>query len=64
MTSESVIETFSVPVIGKLRGMLLLAVAGCCVAAGLAVGWWNIRMLDWGSAARVQAALPAAAQAR
>ncbi len=53
MTSWPFIETSSVLAIGKRLGFLLVVVAGYCVAAGLAVRRWDIRVLDWGSAASV-----------
>jgi hypothetical protein len=41
---------FDVVVVGKRLGLLLLAVTAYCVAAGLVVRRFQIRV-DWGSAA-------------
>jgi putative membrane protein len=51
MTSWPFIETSSVLAIGKRLGFLLVVVAVYCVAAGLAIRRWDIRVLAWGSAA-------------
>jgi predicted membrane chloride channel (bestrophin family) len=37
--------------IGKRLALLLLAVAGYCAVAGVIIRTWEVRVLDWGSAA-------------
>ena len=44
------LETFSVLAIGKRLGLLLFVIAVYCVAVGLIIQWWDISVLDWGSA--------------
>ncbi|HET6884488.1 MAG TPA: bestrophin family ion channel [Pirellulales bacterium] len=51
MTSWPFLDTVAVLAIGKRLSLLLAAVAAYCLAAGLIVWWWEIRVPDWGSAA-------------
>lgn len=51
MTSWPFLDTAAVAAIAKRLGLLLLGVAVYCVAAGLVIVWWDIRVPDWGSAA-------------
>ena len=53
MTSWTLVNAFYVLAIGKRLGLLLIGVSVYCVAAGLIIRWWNIRVIDWGSAASV-----------
>jgi putative membrane protein len=51
MTTWSFIGLFHVLALGKRLGLLLVVVAGYCVAAGSVVRWLDLRVLNWGSAA-------------
>lgn len=51
MTSWPFLDTAAVAALAKRLGLLLLGVAVYCVAAGLVIGCWDIRVPDWGSAA-------------
>jgi putative membrane protein len=44
-------ETKAVMALSRRLGLLLAAVAVYCLAAGLIIRWWNIRLVEWGSAA-------------
>src|SRR5262249_24895037 len=51
MLSWPLWESLAVLAIGKRLSLLLIAVAGYCLAAGLVIRWWELPVLDWGSAA-------------
>jgi ion channel-forming bestrophin family protein len=51
MIPERLLRAFPVLAIGKRLGLLLLGIAVYCLAVGLVIHWWDVRLVEWGAAA-------------